>query len=98
MISRREMIFRAGRGFAGMALAAMADGAQPIGRAKHVIYIFNHGGVSHVDTFDPKPTLKRLSGETVPASFSEGLKTSRIDFRKAIMRGSPTTKSQDLSG
>jgi hypothetical protein len=25
----------------------------------------------------------------VPASFAEGLKTSRIDFRKAIMRGSP---------
>ncbi len=90
MISRRQWIHRAGRGFTGMALASIMQGAaQPMGRAKNVIYIFNHGGVSHVDTFDPKPTLVRLSGQTVPASFAEGLKTSRIDFRKAIMRGSP---------
>jgi hypothetical protein len=92
-LTRRDLIFRAGKGFAGVALASMeaarAAAAQPTGTAKNVIYIFNHGGVSHVDTFDPKPTLMRLSGKTVPASFAEGLKTSRIDFRKAIMRGSP---------
>ncbi len=93
-MNRRDLIFRAGKGFAGIALAGMgqaqlASAQQAMGRAKNVIYIFNHGGVSHVDTFDPKPTLLRLSGKTVPASFAEGLKTSRIDFRKAIMRGSP---------
>ncbi len=87
-VSRREWLDRASRGFGGVALASMLRGA-PAGRARNVIYIFNHGGVSHVDTFDPKPTLARLSGQTVPASFAEGLKTSRIDFRKAIMRGSP---------
>jgi len=94
MLTRRKMIFRAGKGFGGLALASMlaeeaAAFAAPAGKAKSIIYIFNHGGVSHVDTFDPKPTLARLSGECVPASFAEGLKTSRIDFRKAIMRGSP---------
>ena len=90
MVSRRQMIQRAGRGFSGMALAGMMQGAaQPMGRAKNVIYIFNHGGVSHVDTFDPKPVLAQRSGQTVPESFAAGLKTSRIDFRKAIMRGSP---------
>lgn len=89
MMTRRQMIFRAGRGFSGVALASMMANAAPAAKAKNIIYIFNHGGVSHVDTFDPKPTLARLSGETVPASFAEGLKTSRIDFRKAIMRGSP---------
>jgi hypothetical protein len=93
MLTRRDMIFRAGKGFAGVAFASMLAEAQnqaaAVARAKNIIYIFNHGGVSHVDTFDPKPTLMRLSGETVPASFAQGLKTSRIDFRKAIMRGSP---------
>ncbi|MFN7935509.1 MAG: DUF1501 domain-containing protein [Bryobacteraceae bacterium] len=90
MLTRRNLIFQAGKGFSGIALASMLQGGQhPMGKAKNVIYIFNHGGVSHVDTFDPKPTLARLTGETVPASFAEGLKTSRIDFRKAIMRGSP---------
>ncbi len=97
MLTRRQMIFRAGKGFSGLALASMlaeetasaAASTSAPARAKNIIYIFNHGGVSHVDTFDPKPTLARLSGECVPASFADGLKTSRIDFRKAIMRGSP---------
>ena len=89
MLTRRNLIFNAGKGFAGLALTSMLAEAAPAAKAKNVIYIFNHGGVSHIDTFDPKPTLARLSGQTVPASFAEGLKTSRIDFRKAIMRGSP---------
>ncbi|MFM8223555.1 MAG: DUF1501 domain-containing protein [Planctomycetaceae bacterium] len=33
------------------------------GQAKRVIWLFMDGGVSHVDTFDPKPELSRLSGE-----------------------------------
>src|SRR5262245_20252294 len=31
-------------------------------RAKRVIYLFMHGGPSHVDTFDPKPRLVRDNG------------------------------------
>lgn len=29
------------------------------GPAKNVIFLFMDGGVSHVDTFDPKPALAR---------------------------------------
>ena len=32
-------------------------------RAKRVIHIFMNGGVSQVDTFDPKPMLKKLHGK-----------------------------------
>ena len=32
-------------------------------RAKSVISLFMSGGVSHVDTFDPKPMLKKYAGE-----------------------------------
>ena len=35
-------------------------------RAKHVIFLFMHGGVSHVDTFDPKPKLDELNGQPYP--------------------------------
>src|SRR5438132_1577557 len=35
-------------------------------RAKRVIFLFMHGGVSHVDTFDPKPKLKELDGRPLP--------------------------------
>jgi hypothetical protein len=38
-------------------------------RAKRVIYLFMHGGPSHVDLFDPKPALRRLAGRPLPDSF-----------------------------
>lgn len=34
------------------------------GRAKRVIFLFSTGGVSHVDTFDPKPKLLAADGKT----------------------------------
>lgn len=36
------------------------------GKAKRVIFIFNYGGVSQVDTFDPKPELTKRSGQPIP--------------------------------
>src|SRR5271156_4032548 len=38
-------------------------------RARSVIYLFMHGGPSHLETFDPKPELKRLAGQPLPDSF-----------------------------
>ena len=38
-------------------------------RAKRVIYLFMHGGPSHVDLFDPKPALVKYSGQPLPDSF-----------------------------
>src|SRR3984893_13450547 len=37
------------------------------GRAKHVIHVYLNGGPSQVDTFDPKPLLRRYAGQTLPA-------------------------------
>jgi hypothetical protein len=38
-------------------------------RAKSVIFLFMEGGPSHLDLFDPKPELDRLSGQPLPESF-----------------------------
>lgn len=38
-------------------------------RARRVIWLFMHGGPSHVDLLDPKPELVRLSGTPLPESF-----------------------------
>ncbi len=38
-------------------------------KAKRVISLFMHGGPSHLETFDPKPDLQRLSGQPLPESF-----------------------------
>ena len=54
-----------------------APGAEPVeshtphfpARARSVIYLFMHGGPSHLETFDPKPDLQRLAGQSLPASF-----------------------------
>jgi hypothetical protein len=36
------------------------------GRARRVIHLFMNGGPSHVDTFDPKPSLARFAGRPLP--------------------------------
>jgi hypothetical protein len=43
-------------------------------KATRVIHIFMNGGMSHVDTFDPKPRLKELAGQKLPM---ENLQTER---------------------
>lgn len=79
-ISRRQMLSQTSTGFGLMALGgllaenSMAEsvesrGPQPNGlmpRAKHVIFCFMSGGVSHVDSFDPKPELERFAGKPMP--------------------------------
>src|SRR3954462_13485382 len=98
-MTRRDLLARAGGGFGIAALAGILEGAAtgPLAaktpplpaRAKAVIHLFMHGGVSHVDTFDPKPELANRNGQTISAEVAKGLKTSRIDFAKAPVRGSP---------
>ncbi len=100
MSTRRNFLLRTGHGFGGAALASMLQGAttNPLeaklppqaAKAKSVIYLFMHGGASHVDTFDPKPELTRMSGKPISAEAAKGLKTSFIhDPTKALLRGSP---------
>ena len=43
-------------------------------RAKSVVFLFMQGGVSHVDTFDPKPALDKYHGQAPP------FKRTRIKF------------------
>ncbi len=67
-------------GFAGLALAAMLhrDGyatetgwVPPDGKphftpkAKSVIWLFMNGGMSHMESFDPKPMLTKYAGKTI---------------------------------
>jgi len=79
--TRREFLRRTGMGFGatlglatlgGLGNTAAAQAARPQGvahfapRAKRVIHIFMNGGMSHVDTFDPKPMLKKWDGKDLP--------------------------------
>jgi hypothetical protein len=79
--TRREFLWQMGGGFVGTALtallaedgffprsAAAATAGQPHrpARAKACIVLFMYGGVSQVDTWDPKPELTRHSGQPMP--------------------------------
>ena len=55
-----------GESQANAAGALAARQPQFQGRARRVIFLFMHGGVSHVDTFDPKPKLAELNGQPLP--------------------------------
>ncbi|MEX2560456.1 MAG: DUF1501 domain-containing protein [Pirellulales bacterium] len=51
----------------GIALNPLAARRPPLpAKAKRVIHLFLNGGVSHVDTFDPKPALEKYAGQTLP--------------------------------
>jgi hypothetical protein len=47
-------------------------------KVKRVIYLFMHGGPSHVDLFDPKPDLIKYAGEPLPASFGDVMTRRRV--------------------
>ena len=57
--SRRGFLRVGGLGFAGLTLAELyrreASAAVPVRRPKSVIWIVLSGGLSHLDSFDPKP-------------------------------------------
>ena len=78
-VHRRAFLADCGMGFTGLALSAMLhqDGfaaEQPDGKphfapkAKNVIWLFMLGGVSHMESFDPKPALNRHQGKTIQES------------------------------
>src|ERR1700692_2992826 len=77
MIPRRDALKMVGNGFGMVGLAGMlkADaGHGPLAvkpshfpaKAKNVIFLFLNGGLSHLDSFDPKPMLTKHHGEPMP--------------------------------
>lgn len=80
-LHRRRFLADSALGFGSLALAAIAhqeaQGAEPSSwqapnglpqnrpRAKNVIWLFMRGGVSHLESFDPKPALNQYSGKSI---------------------------------
>ncbi|PQO42362.1 DUF1501 domain-containing protein [Blastopirellula marina] len=77
--NRRSFLANMGMGFTGMAMGATllrdgiarGDWAPPTGdphyspKAKSVIWLFMNGGVSQMESFDPKPMLTKYAGKTI---------------------------------
>ena len=58
-----------------------SDGLHHPARAKRVIFLFMHGGPSHVDTFDFKPRLQADDGKPLPFE-----KPEQLDARPVLMK------------
>jgi len=96
--ARRQFLFQAGLGFYGTAMGALwaAEGRmsaspslpQTRARAKSVIFLFMCGGVSHLDTFDPKDN--KLAGKMIDAvGFGDNMAAMRrpvIPCRRTFTR------------
>src|SRR5271167_682249 len=41
-------------------------------KAKRVIFLYQAGGPSHLETFDFKPKLRAMDGQGMPESFTKG--------------------------
>jgi hypothetical protein len=80
------MLGRIGMGFGAMGLGDLLAEISSISlnplaarqpplpaKAKCVVHLFMNGGPSHVDTFDPKPSLDKYDGKPIPSQ----LKTER---------------------
>jgi Protein of unknown function (DUF1501) len=75
-LSRRAFAGQAG--LMGAALASLIQqsvhglgSAHTVPKAKRIIWLFMHGGPSHVDLFDPKPELIKRAGQRLPASIGK---------------------------
>ncbi len=106
-LTRRDFLLRASGGVAGLGLATilgmenvMGAPANPLtakvghhrGTAKQVIFLFMEGGPSHLDTFDPKPLLNKLHGQTLPKSFKEPI--TAMGEQGSPLLGSPRNWKQ----
>jgi hypothetical protein len=92
-ISRRLFLTRAARAFLGVGLAPAVGGLLPslaaaqnvaaAAKAKQVIYLFMVGGMSHLDTFDPKPGTEVQGPTGVISSCVDGIQVSEHMARTA---------------
>jgi len=109
--TRRQWLLRGAAGILGCSFgqilatqALAASGAARTGRAKNVLLLIEHGGMSHVDTFDPKPeapaevrTPFGLAATKTPGIYFTELmaKTAKISDKIAVIRSMRHEKRVD---
>ena len=107
-LTRRDLLRQAACGFGSVALAgllardAAAGDGNPLAprpahfpaKARSVIFLYMDGGVSHVDTFDPKPALDKYNGKPFP------LKKQKTQFNQdgGVLASPWTFKQYGQSG
>jgi len=102
-MTRRDALQRLSAGFGAIGLSGMMQAQtrpphQITPKAKRVIFLFMNGAPSHVDTFDPKPALKKYegqqpSGKLYKAPKTSGFMSSPLQFKKCGQSGIEVSES-----
>ena len=91
-LSRRALLTRMTGGLGAIALADLLSGQAQASlaglphypaKAKRIIFLTMTGGMSHLESFDYKPELKRLQGEQIPPSVMAGKKPLGMSSRQS---------------
>ena len=104
--SRRQLLANASTGFGMAALAGLMQAETPVNRAKRfapkarsVIFCYMSGGVSHLDSFDPKPLLEKYAGQPMPGEVKKTqfnnngtVQPAHWEFRQRGQSGMPVSE------
>src|ERR1043166_4953195 len=90
--SRRTFL---GRGMAGLGgvftlrslMGQTKSGLHYPAKAKRVIFLYQAGGPSHLETFDNKPKLAEMHGKPMPESLTKGQQIAQLQGRPLVCFG-----------
>ena len=91
--SRRTFLGQTGLSLGSAAFAGLASGATSsalphfTAKAKRVIFLCMAGGPSHLETFDYKPKLDELDGQSMPESFTKGQPIAQLQGQALKVQG-----------
>ena len=91
--TRRHFLSRAGLGLGAMAMAKLTNattsgvlGSPHVApKAKRVIYLFQAGGPSHLETFDFKPVLRAGHGKALPKEVIGNQRLSTMSGNQSLL-------------
>src|SRR5258708_38103277 len=90
-IRRRASLGRGGAGLGLVALksllASESPGLHHAAKAKRVIFLYQAGGPSHLETFDNKPKLAEMNRKAMPESFTKGQQIAQLQGKELLCFG-----------
>ena len=103
-LNRRAFLEGSAHGIGSLALASLLreeakasshdlEYKHSIPRAKRVIYLFQSGGPSQIDLFDPKPHLEKSRGEELPDSVRGGQRITTMTSKQKSLPVAPSNYS-----
>jgi uncharacterized protein DUF1501 len=96
-LARRQFLYQSLTGLGSIALGATAAQENPLApkkphyspKARSCIFLTMLGGVSHMDTFDPKPALARLDNTVMDWSKEKATDQANLFAKPRLILGSP---------